>query len=108
VAAAAQNLTKPTPKPQFYGLYKLRKKESVTFQALVFYSKSNQYFNLYFISPPPFLSFILGASFFPLFLKHRLLYRTGVRFASLFSGGFITAIVDLTYLHKITVIKIMK
>jgi hypothetical protein len=26
-AAATQNLTKPTPKPQFYGLYKLRKKE---------------------------------------------------------------------------------
>ena len=27
-AAAAQNLTKPTPKPQFYGLYKLRKKRA--------------------------------------------------------------------------------
>ena len=45
------------------------KKESVTFQALVFYSKSNQYFNLYLISSPPFLSFLLGASFFPLYFK---------------------------------------
>ena len=91
-AAATQNLTKPTPKPQFYGLYKLRKKESVTFQALVFYSKSNQYFNLYLISSPLFLSSQLGASFFPLYFKHSK--KSDLMQVILFCIGTID---DLTY-----------